>query len=253
MTPWVLRLLLANVVMFLLTQQNLPEVLALMPRLILHRPWTVFTYMFLHAGLTHLFFNMLGLFFFGPRLEVRLGGARFLALYFISGLGGALLSLLTPDAWIIGASGAVFGVFLGFAMFWPDENIYIWMVLPVRARVLVTVMTVLSLAGGFAGARDGVAHFAHLGGFVGGFLYLKWLERRSPARKFKQKTRQVKKSGVTGRSIELERWRSIRREGMHPINRDELDRILSKIERAGVTSLSSDERAFLERITPKPD
>ena len=77
---------------------------------------------------------MIGLFFFGPRLESRLGSRGFLLLYFVSGLGGAVFSLLfAREAAVVGASGAVFGVLLGFAMFWPRERIYIWGVLPVQA------------------------------------------------------------------------------------------------------------------------
>ena len=88
MTPWVIRLIVANVVVFFL-EASVPGVKGwgeLVPALMLVRPWTLVTYMFLHAGAGHILFNMLGLYFFGPRLEVRLGGSRFLALYFTSGI-----------------------------------------------------------------------------------------------------------------------------------------------------------------------
>jgi membrane associated rhomboid family serine protease len=104
MTPWVMRLVVANVVMFFLTAAvpGLARELALVPALVLARPWTPFTYMFVHAGAFHLMFNMMGLFFFGPQLEARLGGARFLRLYLVSGLAGALFSLATPHVAIVG-------------------------------------------------------------------------------------------------------------------------------------------------------
>ncbi len=152
MTPWVTRLLIVNVAMFLLSMifPLVPRLLLLVPAYIPYRPWSVVTYMFLHAGLWHLFFNMLALYFFGPRLEARLGSRQFISLYFASGIVAALASLMTPHAAIVGASGAVFGVLLGFARFWPRAQIYIWGVLPIEARWLVVIMTGLSLYGGSA-------------------------------------------------------------------------------------------------------
>lgn len=254
MTRWVARLLYANVAAFVLTNfldPGVTNLLVLRPVLITLRPWTLVTYMFLHGGVMHLLFNMLGLFFFGPRLEARLGARHFLGLYFASGIAGALLSLITPHTAIVGASGAVFGVLLGFAMYWPREQIYIWGVLPVQARVLVVVMTALSLWAAFSGAQAGVAHFAHLGGFAGGFLYLKWVEHRSPARRFKKKVETSAHRPSGGSGADLKRWKRIRREEMHPVNREELERVWSKIDENGVGSLTPDERAFLDRFSPE--
>lgn len=253
MTTWVSRLLFTNVVVFMLSASN-PQVLAefaFVPAGVLARPWTVFTYMFLHAGFMHLLFNMLGLFFFGPRLEVRLGSRSFLTLYFLSGLGGALLSVLfAPNAAIVGASGAVFGVFLGFALFWPTEPIYIWGIVPVQARWLVAFMTALALMGGFGGARDGVAHFAHLGGFVAALAYLKILERKSPLKQFQKKTETPKPAAdASSDKGNIERWRKIDRHGLHEVNREELERVLAKLAAAGATELTLDERAFLDRFS----
>ncbi len=247
MTPWVTRLIFANAVMFLVTK-SFPVVewaLVLVPGFMLVRPWTVVTYMFLHADLAHLFFNMLGLFFFGPRLEARLGGRRFLALYFVSGITGALLSLLTPGAAILGASGATFGVFLGYALYWPRERVLIWGILPVEARVLVIVMTVLALYGGMTGG-GGIAHLAHLGGFVGGFLYLKWSERHTPAARFRAKAQPAARAVTTS---DVERWVRIQRDGMHPVNREEYDRVIRKLQEEGVGRLTPTERAFLDRFS----
>lgn len=255
MTPWVKRLMIANGAMFLATWAVplLPtERLMLVPVLFPLRPWTIVTYMFLHAGVWHLFFNMLGLFFFGPRLEARLGGRAFLVLYFASGIMGGLLSFpFTPRAAIVGASGAVFGVLLGFARYWPRERIYIWGVLPIEARTLVVIMTLLALMGGFGGTGSGVAHFAHLGGFLGGFLYLKWWERQSPAAQFKKKSGHGVKRRSGGDASDLRRWSRIDKDGMHPVNREELDRILDKIGSEGTDRLSADERDFLERLSAR--
>jgi membrane associated rhomboid family serine protease len=251
MTPWVTRLILANAAVFLITMvfPVVAMALALRPIAILFRPWTVVSYMFVHAGFMHIFFNMLALYFFGPRLEMQLGGKRFLGLYFFSGVTAALVSLVfTPYALIVGASGAVFGVLLGFARLWPRDRIYIWGVLPIEARWLVLLLAGLALWGGFGGSGGGIAHFAHLGGFLGGFLYLKLLEWRSPARRFKQAARPA---APKGSGSDLKRWQGIRRDGMHQVNRDELDRILDKISAKGMESLSPEERAFLERFSAR--
>jgi membrane associated rhomboid family serine protease len=246
MTPWVTRLLVANGAMFLVTKTfpGIEWALVFVPVLTPVRPWSLVTYMFLHGDLWHLLFNMLGLFFFGPRLEIRLGSRRFLALYLVSGMAGALLSLVTPHAAIIGASAAVFGVFLGYAYYWPHERVYIWGILPVPARVLVVALTVLSLYGGIT-AGGGIAHFAHLGGFLGGFVYLKWSERRTPGARFRARAAPELK---TPGSADLERWRRIRPETMHPVNRAEYERLVRKIEEEGPERLTPGERAFLDRF-----
>jgi membrane associated rhomboid family serine protease len=245
MKSWTMRLIAANVVMFLLTQLQ-PSIslqLMLVPSMVIERPWTLITYMFLHAGTLHLLFNMLGLYFFGPRLEEELGGRDFLLLYFISGIAGALLSFVTPNAWIVGASGAIFGVFLGYARFWPRETILIWGIIPLEARWFVAIMTVLSIFGGFSGG-DNVAHFAHLGGFLGGYLFL--LLRGSKQRKRLSK---LQGPAVTFGRSDVERWKAIDKNALHEVNRSELERILAKLDAQGLESLTSQEQLFLERFS----
>ena len=248
MTPWVTRLIFANAAMFLVSSAlpGITEVLGLRPLGVLTRPWTPFTYMFLHAGFLHLLFNMVGLFFFGPRLEARLGGRRFLGLYFSSGLMGAVLSVITPNALIIGASGAVYGVILGFARYWPREKVYVWGVLPVEVWLLVVAFTAISLFGATQ-RGSGVAHFAHLGGFLGGFLFLKLTEANSAAARFRARAAPVRKQSADVQ--DLTRWRAIRGEELHPLNREELNRILDKISGSGLASLTAEERAFLDRFS----
>ena len=246
MTPWVTRLIIANVAVFALSlaSPRITEAFMLVPALTLTRPWTLITYMFLHGGIGHILFNMLGLFFFGPRLEDRLGGLQFLWLYFLSGLMGGVLSFFfTPYAQIIGASGGVFGVFLGFAYYWPRELIYIWGVFPVQARWLVVAMTALALFGGFSGG-GGIAHFAHLGGFLGGFLYIRWIERHSSSRE----TSMTVETPSPSRA-DLERWARIPRESLHEVNRSELDRVREKINTMGANNLTSNEIMFLNRFS----
>ena len=252
MTPWVLFLLLANGAVFLFVNQMSPELgawLAFQPLSVFVRPWTLITYMFVHAGFGHLFWNMLVLYFFGPRVETRLGGARFIGLYLVSGLGGALLSFIDPAVFIIGASGAIFGVELAFARYWPRDKIYIWGVLPIEAWLLVVVMTGVSLFGGLERSGN-VAHWAHLGGFAGAALYLAVMERMSPARRFRQESRPAR-PGLLGERASLEKWSRIRGDDMHEVNRTELERIRRILNERGVAGLSSDDRAFLERFSPR--
>ena len=249
MTPWVQRLIIANVLMFLVagSARELYGSLVLVPQIVLLRPWTLVTYMFLHGGFWHLFLNMLGLFFFGPRLEGRLGPRPFLWLYFCSGLGGALFSFLPPLAPVVGASGAVFGVLLGFARYWPNEPIYIWGVLPVQARWLIIFLAAYSLYAGLTQLNDGVAHFAHLGGFAGGFLFLQFWDRRHRARMVEKRNSFYKASGAP--DIEARRrWEAIPLEDLHELNRSEVVVLLQKVQSAGIKSLTSDERAFLDRM-----
>jgi membrane associated rhomboid family serine protease len=250
MTPWVTRLLIANVAVFFLQQSapGLTEALELVPAELGRHPWTMVTYMFLHGNISHIVFNMLSLYFFGPRVEARLGGPNFIALYFISGMSGALLSLATPYSQIVGASGAIFGIMLVFATYWPHERVFIWGAFPVEARTLVMVMTGYAVFGGMAGAQaaGGIAHYAHLGGFAGGFLFMRWLHYRSPAEEFRRK---VEGRRPASEREDLRRWATIRREGLHQLNLAELDRLTAKIESSGVKSLTAEERAFLDRLS----
>lgn len=250
LTPWVTRLMLANAAVFLVTLGlgTIPGPLVLVPALVWRQPWTPLTYMFLHAGFGHIFFNMLTLFFFGPRVEMQLGGTRFVRLYLISGFAGAGLSILTPFAPIVGASGAIFGVMYAFAHFWPRAPIYIWGVIPIEARILVAVWTAFAVFGGLGFGGGGVAHFAHLGGFLGAFIYLRFAAFRVAAKRARA-TRASGLSGASGQTHRLDRWKRIRGEDLHPLNREELNRILDKISASGIDSLNQSERNFLDRFS----
>jgi membrane associated rhomboid family serine protease len=247
MTPWVRRLLAANALMYLASQVYpvLFYQLLLVPAMIPVRPWTLITYMFLHGGLGHILFNMLALYFFGSRVELRIGSRHFILLYLISGMTGGLLSLVfTPGAYIIGASGAVFGVSFAFAYFWPRDRIYIWGVLPIEARWLVILTAGIAIFGGFTGAQGGIAHFAHLGGYVGAWFYLWWMTRRATAGR---RAWQAKISSPAG-TVDSRRIDTIDLARIHPVNRDEVNRILDKIRTSGLNSLTSEERTFLSHF-----
>jgi membrane associated rhomboid family serine protease len=252
MTPWVKRLLIANVAVFFvqLTVPGATQLLAFIPAYALVRPWSFVTYMFAHSTsqYTHILFNMLVLYFFGPRVEERLGSNHFIRLYLFSGIVGAILSIFfSPGGSIIGASGAVFGVQLAFAKYWPRERIYIWGILPLEAWLLVVITTVIALWSGFTGGGGGVAHFAHLGGYLGAWLYLFYVDRRSPARQWKAKLEKPT------RKAEIGNWKGIDTSSIHEVNRAEVDRILDKISAKGVDSLTPAERTFLSNFAPPDD
>lgn len=249
-TPVVRALLIANVAAFVLQQtlQGLANAFVFVPVLALVRPWTVVTYMFLHGDIMHLLFNMLALFFFGPRVEDRIRSRPFAILFFLSGITGALLSVLfSPGAAIVGASGGVFGVMLAFAWFWPDERIFIWGVLPVPARMLVILTTLFALWSGFGGTGGGIAHFAHLGGYLGAFLYLRWLDRKRLA--FKRRATAAPPDAVR----RVARYKAIDLTSVHEVNRGEIVRILDKISAQGLGSLTPKETTFLAMFVPPDD
>ena len=258
MTPVVRTLLIATVIAYFLqwTVPGLMDWFAFAPGAILTRPWTAVSYMFLHdpRGISHILFNMLGLFFFGVRVEERIGSQRFMRLYFISGIAGALLTFvffllgLTSGAPVVGASGAVFGVTLAFAYFWPDAPIHIWGIIPIPARLMVIGYGLISIFGGFSrGGGGGIAHFAHLGGYVGAYLYLKWIERA------KGQFRKKATAPVVAPDRTLLKYKAIDRTSIHEINREEVDRILDKISAQGIASLTPSERTFLSNFVPPDD
>ncbi|MBK6454940.1 MAG: rhomboid family intramembrane serine protease [Gemmatimonadetes bacterium] len=257
MTPVVLILVLVNIAAYLLQSMvpGLSNWFAFVPAAALVRPWTVVTYMFLHGSLSHIGFNMLALYFFGPRIEDRMGSQRFATLYFASGITGALLSMLFSGAPIIGASGGVFGVMLAFAFFWPNDVILLWGIVPVPARVLVIGTTVLALFSGFSGGGDGIAHFAHLGGYAGAFLYLKWLERGRG--KFRQMATSTSAPSIShpARSAPpsmrtVEGVGEIDMSGVHEVNREAVTRIVDKVQAQGLASLTAQEKSFLRAFLP---
>jgi membrane associated rhomboid family serine protease len=251
-TPWVRRLIIANVIMFFIEQvaPGFASMLVLRPWLVLQQPWTPITYMFLHdpGGITHILFNMLGLYFFGPRVEERLGSRRFLWLYFISGLSGAAASFIfARHSAVLGASGALFGVMLAFARYWPDAQILFFFFLPLPAAVAVLIMVGMSLYAGITHAQTGVAEFCHLGGFAGAWIYLMYLDRTAGVRKFRPKT----VAAVPKET--LNNWKRVDPARIHEVNRDEVNRILDKISAKGLASLTPQERLFLSNFVPPDD
>jgi len=260
-TPWVGRIIIANAVVLLLlmtlfTSRDLFQALEFSPWTALTRPWTFVSYMFVHAGLLHLFGNMLMLFVFGTAVESRMGSRNFLLYYLFCGVGAAVFSLLLarvmPVGAFVGASGAVLGVAVAFAMFWPDAELIIFPIpVPIKARTLVIGLVVLDAIGSRLWPNDGIAHLAHVGGALFGYLFFRaqLLSQRSAASPARVERVVMVQSG----SAEPERQTPVTpmrpRRGIEsdPVAA-EVDRVLDKISEKGISSLTPAERSFLDEV-----
>jgi len=176
-------LLLANIVAYILESvlgDGFIIRFALWPPGPYFEPWQLITYAFLHQpfpGYTHILFNMLALFMFGASLEQFLGSRRFTVYYFACLLAAGLTQLTVVGATgalepTYGASGAIFGLLLAYAMFFPRQRILVFFAIPMPAWLFVTLYGVAELYLGVAGRQQSVAHFAHLGGMLGGAVML---------------------------------------------------------------------------------
>lgn len=147
-------------------------------------PWQLLTYAFLHGGLSHLAFNMFGLYMFGGDVERVWGARRYLAFYLFCAVSAGVMQIivtaLTGDYYpTVGASGALFGLLLAFARCFPYRVVMpIFPPIPMRAPVFVTVFGIIELVLGVTGTQAGVAHFAHLGGLAGGYLFMRFWRGR---------------------------------------------------------------------------
>lgn len=147
------------------------------------RIWQLFTYMFMHANWSHILFNMFALWMFGYVLENYWGSRRFLFYYLVCGIGAGICNLLVPGWGLtVGASGAVYGILLAFGMMFPNERIYLYLIMPIKAKWFVIGYAAIELFNGMFVA-DGVAHFAHLGGMLFGLLLILYW-RKHPFSRF---------------------------------------------------------------------
>jgi len=145
--------------------------------------WQFVTYMFLHGGVFHIFFNMLTLFMFGNELERYWGTHRFLNYYFITGIGAGVCSWLVAMnsfSIVIGASGAIYGLLLAYGLTYPNRIVYVNFLLPIKVKWLVLIMGAMAFLSSIGGSEPGIANIAHLGGMAVGYLFLKgkdWWDR----------------------------------------------------------------------------
>ena len=200
--------------------------------------WQFVTYMFLHGGFFHILFNMFALWMFGRDIETLWGTRRFLTYYFVTGIGAGILSAIISvffKTWmipVIGASGAVFGILLAFGMLFPDRPVFVYFLFPIPARILVILFAAIELIAGFTQTNNGIANFAHVGGMLIGYLYLKGKLNLRWVRAGKTSARSKRSFTVV--------------DGSSKSSRQQIDKILDKISSQGIDSLTPEERKALE-------
>ncbi|MCE1165572.1 MAG: rhomboid family intramembrane serine protease [Bacteroidetes bacterium] len=158
------------------------------------RPWQLFSYMYMHGSFSHLFFNMFALWMFGMELENLWGSRTFFIFYTVCGIGAGLANALIaplfttipPNVPTVGASGSIYGVLIAFGMIFPNRYIYIYFMLPVKAKYLVIIYIAVEVFAVASQSQTGIAHVAHLGGGLIGFLYVYFYLNRGPRKFFQQ-------------------------------------------------------------------
>lgn len=243
--------------------------------------WTIATYMFVHGGFWHLALNMYMLYVFGPRVEHSWSTTEFTKFYLVSGLGGWLFHLIfAREALLVGASAAIFGVTLAYAMQWPDDEVYFFGVLPLKVKWMVALLVGMNLIMGMASAGSGgggVAYAAHLGGLAAAWLYLRSAGTGASLDRLKQRVSSVPdQPDETPRAVPRSMPRAREQRGgideivarsnasltrrpvqeppyaqpKSPGPRDlDLNSVLDKISQHGLESLTSSERRLLEEMS----
>jgi membrane associated rhomboid family serine protease len=215
--------------------------------------WQFGTYMFLHGGFWHLAFNMFALWMFGAEIENYWGRRTFLNYYFVCGLGGGLIYTLT--SWgspvpLVGASGAIFGLLLAYGMMFPDRQILLYFLFPIKAKYFVMILGAINLLSAMQPNMDNVGYFAHLGGMLFGYLYLKGglgpglaLPRAGGLKEAWHRRRMRSKMRVVSPGQ--------RSDDGGEVDTERVNAILEKISREGLQSLTAEEEDILRRASRK--
>ncbi len=242
--------------------------------------WQPLTYMFMHGGLTHLFFNMFALWMFGGIIEQTLGQKRFVTYYMACGLGAALIQELAQWAAVnfagdvtayytctVGASGAIYGILLAFGMLYPEERMFVFpLPVPIKAKWFVCGYVVIELFSALSQQGDGVAHVAHLGGMLFGWLLLRYwrrhprvvvpgsdwgesilegLNKRRQEQQRQQTLHRAAKEDTSDLTRGATRQDDIDDNARRQALQQEIDIILDKIRKSGYDSLTKDEKRRL--------
>jgi membrane associated rhomboid family serine protease len=207
--------------------------------------WQIVTYMFVHGSVFHLLFNMLALWMFGGPVEEAMGSRKFLRYYFLCGLGAALcVCIFSWHSLSIGASGAIFGILVAFGMLFPEAPVLVFFIFPMRAKYFVLLFAAIELFVTLSNTRDSIAHFAHLGGLLTGYLYLKYHykleEMYSVARNYKRVKMHQKES-------RMKKEQEIQDKNLQ----ERVDMVLDKIRESGLESLSTEEYETLNAASER--
>lgn len=207
--------------------------------------WQPVTYMFLHGGTWHILINMFILWMFGSELERTWGTREFLKFYFVAGIGAGLVnvvfSIFSPETWhipIIGASGAIYGILVAYAMLFPNRLVYVYFLIPVKVKYLVIFLVAIEFLSTYR--ADGVAHFAHLGGALIGFLYLRYNLRW-----------RLRKWSLSELVQRLREDRMVRKREEGDKLMEEVDAILDKINKVGYENLTRREKKILDKASDR--
>jgi len=232
--------------------------------------WQLFTYMFMHGGFGHIFFNLFALWMFGMEIENLWGSKKFMYFYLLSGVVAGLFQLfLTPLLGIgvghtIGASGAVFGILIAFGMLFPDRKIYLYFLIPVRAKYLIGFLIVLNIL--WLNEPGNVAYLAHLGGALAGFLFIMFdksidspVKRKlmgsryySSGSSFTNPFKNLGKNFNKRRdNVEDAKFYDIDGKKDEGVSQEEIDRILDKISQSGYENLTEKEKKILFEASKK--
>ncbi len=251
LSPAVRNLIIINVLVFLVQMispvlyNNLVRYFGLVPYDLLHKAfiWQLLSYMFLHGGVFHILFNMFFLWMFGSEIEREWGTKEFLKYYLITGIGAGVFNVIfQPNSPIpiVGASGAIYGLLVAFGLMYPNRPILFMFIFPIPAKFFVIFLGVVAFMSAYNSPGDNIAHFAHLGGLVVGYLYLqfKWkIDRTYEKVKNKVKYPHLK--------IHRKPESKDKEEDM----RNRIDEILDKINSVGYENLTEEEKTILQRAS----
>ncbi|MCK4689318.1 MAG: rhomboid family intramembrane serine protease [Candidatus Marinimicrobia bacterium] len=208
--------------------------------------WQPLTYLFIHGGFWHIFWNMFVLWMFGMEIENYWGKKEFYKYYFLTGIGSGLITLLfglNSTIPVVGASGAIYGILVAFAMMFPNRYLYLYFLIPIKAKYFVIFIAVVTFFSTFAPGTSNISHLTHLGGFLIGFVYLKrwqissFVRSKFPNIRIKIPIRRVRK---TSKDEEV-----IKKYDTDETFKEELNLILDKINRDGYDTLNEEEKRTL--------
>ena len=203
------------------------------------QPWQCISYLFLHGGLLHLFFNMLGLWFLGRDLEQLWGKHNFLKYYFVVGIGSGIITVLYNNFYvspenirpIVGASGAIYGLLLSYGILFPNRILYIYGIFPVKVKNAVLFLGGIAFFYSITLHSDGISHITHLAGIIIGFIYLQyWVSEKKSKKIIKINSDQLKNDDVFETRMNRQK---------------QMDKILDRVTEVGWDGLSDEDKEFL--------